>query len=70
MYEYSDYDSWAAWDDQLTKASRQEWDESRPTCAWCGEKITDEYAYVFPDGDVVCEECVGEYIDEAFRKPI
>lgn len=44
--------------------------EERPTCVWCGEKITDQYAYFFPDGDVVCEECVDEYVRDHFRENI
>jgi formylmethanofuran dehydrogenase subunit E len=64
MSEPYDYDAWEAEEYRLTKHARMEWLESRPTCAWCGERITDEFAYEFPNGDVVCEECVSEYIEE------
>ena len=67
MYEYSAYDGWEAWSVRLSKHARQKWLEARPCCAWCGERITDEYAYEFPDGDIVCEECLDEYVDDKFR---
>ena len=68
MYEYSDYDGWENWNRWLSKY--EEYEHDRPTCAWCGEQIMDEIAYEFPNGDIVCEDCVGEYIDETFRKHI
>lgn len=65
MYEYSDYDGWAAWNEWL-RGSREEDKDERPTCAWCGEPITDEEAYEFPNGDIVCRDCVDEYVEENF----
>lgn len=65
MYEYSDYDGWAAWNEWL-RGPREEDEDERPTCAWCGEPITDEEAYEFPNGDIVCRDCVDEYVEENF----
>ena len=63
MHEYSDYDSWAAWDERLTHHAEVE----RPRCACCEEPIESEFAYEFPSGDIVCDDCVDEYIYEHFR---
>lgn len=66
MAEQYDYDAWLA-EEEWIAHHESEWLKSRPTCAWCGERITDEFAYEFPSGDVVCEECVSEYVYETYR---
>lgn len=64
MFEYSDYDSWEAYDDWLHRH-----DEPRPRCAYCGRTIEEPYAFEFDNG-MVCEECVDEYVQENFRRPL
>lgn len=66
MTEYSDY---SEEDARLTKAWN-DWVATRPICDECGEPITDEEAYEFPNGDIVCEDCVREYVEDTFRKHI
>ena len=34
--------------------------EKCPECYYCGQKITDEYFYEMPDGEMVCEKCLNE----------
>ena len=51
-----------AWDSE-----REEKIKELPTCECCGEPIQDEYLYDF-DGDLVCEECMLDYVRENFRK--
>ncbi len=65
MFEYSDYDSWEAYDNWLHRH-----DEPRPTCDYCGETIEEDWAYEMPNGDLVCEECINEYCTENFRRPL
>lgn len=36
-------------------------------CCCCGERIQSETLYDF-DGDLVCEECLMEYVNENYRK--
>jgi hypothetical protein len=50
------------------------WDRERerrliifPKCCCCEERILDDDLYDF-DGDLVCFECVDNYIDENFKK--
>ena len=40
----------------------REWEESRPRCDWCGEKIYDDTAYRIGD-DLVCRECIGDCVE-------
>lgn len=39
----------------------------RPCCAKCRENIRDDELFNF-DGDLVCPECVGEWLDEHYKK--
>lgn len=50
------------------------WDRKRerrsiifPKCCCCEERIFDDNLYDF-DGDLVCSECVLDYIDDNFKK--
>lgn len=56
VYDVSDlYDSY-----ELEKEKRWErWVEGLPTCAICGDPITDDFCYLV-DGDYICEECMEE----------
>ena len=38
-----------------------------PTCECCGEPIQSEDLFDF-DGDLICEECMLDYVRENFRK--
>ena len=38
-----------------------------PVCAYCDEPIQDDELYDF-DGELVCCDCVRDYIDEKFKK--
>ena len=38
-----------------------------PRCSQCDEHIQDEELYNF-DGELVCRDCVGDYIDEKYKK--
>lgn len=38
-----------------------------PICDCCGERIVEEHLYDF-DGELVCEECLLDYVRENFRK--
>lgn len=51
-----------AWDSE-----REEKMDKLLICECCGEPIQDEYLYDF-DGDLVCEECMLDYVRENFRK--
>ena len=48
-------------------AQQERWLQSRPVCEVCGEHIQDERLYDI-DGDLVCEECLKEYMDEHYRQ--
>ena len=39
-----------------------------PKCDKCGEPIQDEDLYDFEDGNLICEECVLEYINERYKR--
>lgn len=39
------------------EAEQERAERDLPTCAMCGEPITDEFAYRI-DGDLYCEECI------------
>ena len=42
--------------------------EECPECCCCCEHIQDEYLFDF-DGDLVCDECLHDYVNEKYRKP-
>ena len=51
------------------------WDRERenalkklPICKRCGEHIQEEDLYDFDDGNLICEECVLEYINERYKR--
>lgn len=50
----------AAWDREQARVL-----DLLPECAYCGEKITDDYYYEIND-EVVCEDC----LDSFFRKEV
>ena len=39
-----------------------------PVCSRCKEHIEDDDLYDF-DGELVCEECLSDYIAENYKKP-
>ena len=45
-----DFDTW--------DAENAKWLAERPTCAWCGEPITDDTAYNLGGGEIVCRTCM------------
>lgn len=45
---------------------RQEWLDSLPVCAHCGEPIQDDKYYVI-EGVNICTDCLYEYCDEQYR---
>ena len=54
-----DFDRW--------DAERQEKMDRLPTCENCRHPIQDEDLYDF-DGDLVCEECLLDYVREKYKK--
>lgn len=44
----------------------QEWRDSLPVCANCGEPIQDDYYYEI-EGENVCSDCLYDYCDEQYR---
>ena len=48
-------------------AQQEKWLQSRPVCEVCGDHIQDEHLYDI-DGDLVCEECLAEYMKEHYRQ--
>ena len=54
-----DFDAW--------DSEREEKMDKLLTCECCGEPLQDDYLYDF-DGDLVCEECMLDYVRENFRK--
>ncbi len=49
------YDAW-----EVHEREQQQWLESRPVCADCGEHIQNEFAFHI-NGDWICEECMDSY---------
>lgn len=43
------------------------YEESCPMCDMCGERLTAEEYYYEIEGDVVCEECLRDYM-ERYKK--
>lgn len=41
--------------------------ESRPQCAYCDQYIQDNVLYDF-DGELICPECLEDYINDNFKK--
>ncbi len=58
---HADFDRW--------DRKREKYLSRLPICECCGEPIQDEELYDF-DGDLVCEECVFDYVRENYRKNI
>lgn len=57
-----------AWADANALYDREaEYEERLPTCDCCGEHIVEDHLYDF-DGELVCEECLHDYIVDNFRK--
>lgn len=38
-----------------------------PTCDCCGERIVEDFLYDF-DGELVCDECLTDYISDNYKK--
>ena len=70
MTEQYDYDAWEITNDWLNRESYKEWQAARPICAYCGEPILEEFAFEFTNGDMVCENCVRDYVDDFCKKYI
>lgn len=57
-----------AWADASALYDREaEYEKRLPICECCGNPIQDEDVYDF-DGDLICEECLLDYVRENFRK--
>ena len=52
---YEDYDRYA---DSLDR-----WEKRRPVCAYCGRHIVDNLCYEFDGGDIVCPDCLEDYLE-------
>jgi len=63
MYgEYSDTSDYEFWQER----QRKRWLEKRPTCDWCDMPIEEKYAYRIDD-QLICPECIDEYMEENHR---
>ena len=57
---HADFDAW--------DRKREDALDKLPKCDKCGEPIQDEDLYDFEDGNLICEECVLEYINERYKR--
>ena len=61
-------------DDPLDDYYRYEAEQERklkmlPKCCECDERIQEEYLFDI-DGDLVCEDCLQDYMQKHFRQPV
>ena len=56
---HADFDRW--------DAERERWLLVLPKCAQCDQHIQDDDLYDF-DGDLVCPDCVSDWVDEHYKK--
>ena len=59
-------DAYEAW--ERHDAEQEKWLQKRPACCQCGEHIQEEHLYDI-DGEVVCDDCLRNYIDKHYRQP-
>lgn len=50
-------------------AEQEEWLNSRPVCDMCGRHIQEDH-YYDADGDILCDECISEYVRDNFLRYI
>lgn len=59
-------DAYEAW--ERHDGAQERWLNSRPVCCECGEHIQEEKLYDI-DGDLVCDNCLRNYMDKHYRQP-
>lgn len=55
------YERWERYD-----AEQEKWLKERTVCSECGEHIQEDYLYEI-DGDLVCQDCLKDYMDKHYR---
>jgi len=51
------YDDFDRHEDELER-----WEKRRPRCAYCNRHITDNLCYEFDNSDIVCPDCLEDYL--------
>jgi formylmethanofuran dehydrogenase subunit E len=58
-------DNYSQW--EANEWRQEKWLKLRPKCARCHKHIQDEDCYEF-DGNLICPDCIEEYIDEHYKR--